>query len=292
MIKSMTGFGRGESRGEGKEFLVEIKTVNHRYSDIFIKMPRQISYLEDKVRAAISKELSRGKIDVFISFEDYGEDSKVVLIDEPLSKAYIGAVELLKDKYALKDDISVSLIAKFPDVLKVEKAEQDENVLWQLLKSALDNAVASLVSMREIEGEGLKKDLLEKTVNIERILKEIAARAPEVVKEYRQKLEGRIKELLEQQTIDENRLAMEVAIFADRCSIDEEVLRMSSHINQLREALELDMPVGRKLDFLVQEMNREINTIGSKANDLFITKNVVEVKSEVEKIREQIQNIE
>lgn len=292
MIRSMTGFGRGESRGDGKDFSVEIKTVNHRYSDIFIKMPRQISYLEDKIRSTISKELSRGKIDVYVSFEDYSEDSKSVLIDEPLARAYIKAVELLKNEYSLKDDISVSLIAKFPDVLKVEKVEQDENSLWQVLKAALDNAVASLISMREMEGEGLKKDVLEKTACIEKNLNEITARAPEVVKEYRQKLESRIKELLEQQTIDENRLAMEVAIFADRCSIDEEILRLGSHIKQLREALELDIPVGRKLDFLIQEMNREINTIGSKANDLTITRYVVDVKSEIEKIREQIQNIE
>ncbi len=292
MIKSMTGFGRGESRGDGKEFQVEIKTVNHRYSDLFIKMPRQISYLEEKVRSTISKELSRGKIDVFISFEDYSEDSKVVLIDEALSKAYISSVEILKNKYGLKDDISVSLIARFPDVLKVEKAEQDENALWQLLKIAVDNAIASLISMRKIEGEGLKKDILEKILYIEKILKDITDRAPEVVKEYKQKLENRIKELIEQQTIDENRIAMEVAIFADRCSIDEEILRMGSHLSQLREALELEIPVGRKLDFLIQEMNREINTIGSKANDLSITKNVVDIKSEIEKIREQVQNIE
>ncbi|MDP4179847.1 MAG: YicC/YloC family endoribonuclease [Bacillota bacterium] len=292
MIKSMTGFGRGEHQDDGKLFLVEIKTVNHRYSDAFIKMPRQLSYLEEKVRSEVSKVLSRGKIDVFISFEDYTDNSKSVVIDEPLAKAYINALGLLKEKYNLKDDISTSLIAKFPDVLKVEKVEQDEEAIWNLLRIALINALESLVTMRQIEGESLKNDLLEKLKYIEKVLSDIELRAPEIVKEYKQKLETRIKELLDQQTIDENRIATEVAIFADRCSIDEEIQRLGSHIKQMRETMELDATVGRKLDFLVQEMNREINTIGSKANDLNITKNVVDLKSELEKIREQIQNIE
>lgn len=292
MIRSMTGFGRGESKEEGRMFLVEIKTVNHRYSDIFIKMPRQISFLEDKIRDVVGKSLSRGKIDVFVTYEEYGDDSKSVVIDEPLATAYVKAVESLRDKYSLKDDISVSLISRFPDILKVEKVEVDEGKTWELLKVALDNALQSLIVMRGIEGEGLKNNILERTAYIADILKEITVRAPEVVKEYKQKLENRIKELLEQQTIDENRLAVEVAYFADRCSIDEEIIRLGSHISQMRDTLDLQQPVGRKLDFLIQEMNREINTIGSKANDLVITKNVVELKSELEKLREQIQNLE
>lgn len=292
MITSMTGYGRGKCSCEGKDFVVEIKTVNHRYSDVYIKMPRQISFLEDKVREEVSKAVSRGKADVYISFDDYGEDAKNVLIDEGLVKTYINAVELLKTKYNLKDDISVSLIAKFPDVLKVEKAQQDENKIWELLKEALNGAIDSLISMRRIEGEGLKRSLLERGAYIETVLKEISMRAPEVVKEYKSKLESRIKELLDQQVVDENRLSMEVAIFADRCSIDEEIVRLGSHLAQFRQILDMDGPVGRKLDFLLQEMNREINTIGSKANDLTITRFVVDVKSELEKIREQIQNIE
>lgn len=292
MIRSMTGFGRGESQEEGRQFLVEIKTVNHRYSDIFIKIPRQISFLEDKVREVISRGLSRGKIDVYISYEEYGDDSKSVLLDEPLTKAYIKAIETLRDTYNLKDDISVSLVAKFPDILKVEKTEVDEEKIWSLLKIALDSALNALVRMREIEGEGLKNSILEKADYMENILKDISLRAPHVVEEYKQKLENRIKELLDQQTIDESRIATEVAFFADRCSIDEEIVRLGSHIAQIRETLKLDQSIGRKLDFLIQEMNREINTIGSKANDLAITRNVVEVKSELEKVREQIQNIE
>lgn len=292
MIKSMTGFGRGEISKNGKEFTVEIKTVNHRYSDVFIKMPRQISFLEDKVRELVGKTISRGKIDVFVTYYNYSEDSKHVSFDEPLSKAYITAVETLRDKYGLADDITVSLISKFPDVLKVEQAEEDEELLWLLLREATGKALDALIRMREVEGEGLKNVLLERADYVEGIIGEIGKRAPEVPKDYKLKLTARIKDLLDQQVVDENRIATEVAIFADRCSIDEELVRLASHISQMREAFTLSIPIGRKLDFLVQEMNREINTIGSKANDLTITKNVVEIKSEIEKIREQIQNIE
>lgn len=292
MIKSMTGFGRGKSQGDGMEFLVEIKTVNHRYSDVYIKLPRQIAFLEDKIRETVGKNISRGKADVYISYDDFSEDSKNVLIDEALAKTYIKGVEFLKDKYNLKDDISVSLIAKFPDVIKVEKNEKDEKRIWNILNEALGNALEALLSMRSAEGEGLKKDLLERSSFIESVVKEIGIRSPEVVKEYKSRLENRIKELMDQQVVDENRLATEVAIFADRCNIDEEIVRLSSHVNQLRETLKMKEPVGRKLDFLIQEMNREINTIGSKANDLNITNSVVDVKCELEKIREQVQNIE
>jgi len=292
MIRSMTGFGRGEYLQDGREFTVEIKTVNHRYSDIFIKMPRQISSLEDRVRAMISKVVSRGKIDVYITYDNSASDARAVKCDEALARAYISAVTALRDKFDLKDDITVSLISKYPDVLKVEQPEEDMEALWEVLKVAVENALASLIEMRQNEGEELKKALLQRIGYIEELIVQIARRAPEVPKEYKQKLEARIKELTEQQTIDENRLMTEVAIFADRCSIDEELVRFSSHMSQMREILGLDQPVGRKLDFLVQEMNREVNTIGSKANDLEITKAVLEIKSEIEKIREQIQNIE
>lgn len=293
MVRSMTGFGRGTYSENGKEFTVEIKSVNHRYIDFYIKLPRQIAFLEDRVREVVSKSLFRGKVDIFISFEDRSDDSRSVTLDEALANAYIQAVEKLKDKYSLKDDISVSLVSRFPDVLKIEKNEDDEEQLWNVLNKALNLAVASLVQMREKEGNELRTSLLQKADYIEEIISQIANRSPEVVIEYKQKLENRIKDLLNQQTIDENRLAMEVAIFADRCSIDEELVRLGSHLTQLREILSIkNQPVGRKLDFLVQEINREINTIGSKSNDIFITKNVLELKSETEKIREQIQNIE
>ncbi|MGE5614436.1 MAG: YicC/YloC family endoribonuclease [Bacillota bacterium] len=292
MIKSMTGYGRGEISQDGREFLVEIKSVNHRYSDIFIKMPRQVGFLEDRVRELVGRTVSRGKIDVFVTYYNYSSDARHVTFDEALAKTYISAVESLRDRYGLKDDITVSLISKYPEVLRVEQDEEDEEYLWSLLKVATEDALASLIRMREIEGEGLKNALLERVDYIDEVIVKLAERAPEVPLEYKAKLMSRISELLGQQPVDESRVAMEVAIFADKCSIDEELVRLKSHVCQVREILQMDMPVGRKLDFLVQEMNREINTIGSKANDLVITRYVVDIKSEIEKIREQVQNIE
>lgn len=293
MVRSMTGFGRGTCNENGKEFTVEIKSVNHRYIDFYIKLPRQIAYLEERVREVVAKSIFRGKVDIFISFEDRSDDSKSVMLDEALAGAYIQAVEKIKDKYGLKDDLSVSLVSRFPDVLRIEKTEDDEEQLWNILNKALEAAVASLIQMREKEGNELRSSLLQKAEYMEDIISQITNRSPEVVIEYKQKLENRIKELLNQQTIDENRIAMEVAIFADRCGIDEELVRLGSHLTQLRDILNIKkQPVGRKLDFLVQEINREINTIGSKSNDIIITKNVLELKSETEKIREQIQNME
>ncbi len=293
MVRSMTGFGRGTFSDNGKEFTVEIKTVNHRYIDFYIKLPRQIGYLEERVREVASQSLFRGKVDIFISFEDRSDNSRSVTLDEPLASAYIQAVEKLKKKYSLKDDLSVSLISRFPDVLRIEKNEDDEEHLWSVLKNALDLAIASLLQMREKEGNELRNSLLQKADYMETIISDISHRSPQVVTEYKQKLEYRIKELLNQQTVDENRIAMEVAIFADRCGIDEELVRLGSHLTQLRDILNIKkQPIGRKLDFLVQEINREINTIGSKSNDIIITKNVLELKSEAEKIREQIQNME
>jgi uncharacterized protein (TIGR00255 family) len=292
MIKSMTGYGRGVSQEGDKEFQVEIKTLNHRYIDIFIKMPRQISFLEDRVREMVVKSLSRGKIDVYITYKDAEETAKLVSVDKSIAGSYINAVKKLRDEFFLKDDISVSLISQFPDVFHIENVEEDEDAIWSVLQIAVQNALDSLIEMREIEGESLKSELDKKAAGLESIIDEISFRSPEVVKEYKVKLENRINELLEQQTIDEARIATEVAIFADKCSIDEEIARLRSHILQLVETLGLKEPVGRKLDFIIQEMNREINTIGSKANDLEITKKVVEVKSEIEKMREQAQNIE
>ena len=293
MVRSMTGFGRGTFSDSGKEFTVEIKSVNHRYIDFYIKLPRQIAFLEERVREIVSKSIYRGKVDIFISFEDRSEDSKSVTLDEALADAYIQAIDKLKVKYNLADDISVSLVSRLPDVLRIEKNEDDEEQLWKVLYNALETAISSLIQMREKEGNELRESLLQKADNMQEIIKHISERSPEVVSEYKLKLENRIKDLLNQQTIDENRIAMEVAIFADRCSIDEELVRLGSHLSQLRDILSIQQqPVGRKLDFLVQEINREINTIGSKSNDIIITKNVLELKSETEKIREQIQNIE
>lgn len=292
MVRSMTGFGRGSIQEENKSCSVEIKTVNHRYSDISIKMPKQISFLEEKVRETVSRSLSRGKADIYITYEDYSVNRKNALINEALAKEYIQAAEVLRDKFGIKDDITVSFVAKFPDVIKMQDAEEDEDEIWYLLKAALDIAVENLVKMREDEGKKLERDLLLRGEYIDVRLKQIEYRAPEVVKEYKIKLGNRIKELMEQKLPDENRISMEVALFADRCSIDEEIVRLKSHIEQIRETVKLHEPIGRKLDFLVQEMLRETNTIGSKANDLAIIKEILEIKCEIEKMREQIQNIE
>lgn len=292
MIKSMTGFGRAQAEKDGYAITVEIKTVNHRYNDIFIRMPRHMTFMEERVRNEILRRIARGKIDAYITFEETKDAPKTVSCDFELIKAYMEAFDVLKNQYGVKDDIGLSLFAKIPDVFTVKKQETDENVLWSILKPVLDEALNCVVLMREKEGKELKLDLLQKCNYIENMIEEISKRAPCVVTDYKNRLEARIKELVQQQNIDEYRIATEVAIFADRCSIDEEIVRLKSHIEQVRHTLEMCQPVGRKLDFLIQEMNREINTIGSKANDIFITRIVVDLKSEIEKLREQVQNIE
>ncbi len=292
MIKSMTGFGRSVNTENGRNILVEIKTVNHRYSDIYIKLPKSLTYLEDKIKSKVSGCISRGKTDIFISYEDTGESGRNVITDVNLAKAYTDALITLKDMLGLKDDLTVSMISSLPDVLQVEKNEEDEDAIWGYLERSVTEALEGLTAMRSSEGIKLKESLLERIKYFETLMYSVSLRAPDVVKEYKTKLEVRISELLDQKIIDENRLATEVALFADRCSIDEELVRLGSHLSQLRGALDSNEAVGRKLDFLIQEMNREVNTIGSKANDLAITQNVVEMKSELEKIREQIQNIE
>ncbi len=292
MIRSMTGFGRGKAYIDSKEFLVELKTVNHRYLDVSIKMLKQLSFIEDKVRGIISKNISRGKLDIYISFNDYTESAKNISVDIPLVKAYNEAINTICDCLGTGNDVRTSTILELPDVLKVEKKEYTEDEIWYILEPTLKNAISSLISMREIEGVELKASLLEKLVYVEKLLEEIKELATSVISDYRIKLQNRIKEIFDQLVVDENRLELEVALLADRCSIDEEIVRLASHINQFRGTIEIDQPIGRKLDFLVQEMNREINTIGSKANNLLITRNVVELKSELEKIREQVQNIE
>lgn len=292
MIRSMTGYGRGEAQEKGILCAVEMRTLNHRYSDISIRMPKQISFLEDRVRKAVNNSLFRGKIEISITYENFGEEYKGAVLDEGLAKAYIKAMKQLSDKFGIEDDITVSLISRLPDVIKLTEAEEIEEEVWPILKEALDVAVNSIINMREKEGKKLKIDLLSRGGVILENLEEIKRRAPQVVKEYKVKLENKINELTDQIIVDENRISMEVALFADRCSIDEEVVRLESHVSQMKDTLYLQEPVGRKLDFLVQEMIREVNTIGSKGNDLLIIKEVLEIKSEIEKLREQIQNIE
>ncbi len=292
MIKSMTGYGRGEVEEFGRNFTVEIKSVNHRYSDISIKLPRQISYLEDKIKKQIMQHISRGKIDVYIMQNKFNAEDISVTVDDSLAMSYLKALYELRDKFNLKDDITVSTVSRVPDLLTVSKADEDSDEIWGTLSKAIDMALNEFIEMREREGRKLAEDIEGRVQYIKAVVKNIEDRSPYVVEEYRSKLEERINEILKDVCIDENRLATEIAIFADKSNITEEIVRLYSHLDQTAIILKADEPSGRKLDFLVQEMNREINTIGSKASDLSITKNVVEVKGEIEKIREQIQNIE
>lgn len=291
MLRSMTGFGHCEYMEKDISFSIEIKTVNHRYSDVFLRMPKQISSFEDRVRNLISKRIQRGKIDIYITYDNKSADALEVLLDEKLAKAYADALKKIAENLGLRDDISVSSLARFPDILRLEKKDSDEAV-GQVLEKAVTKALDVLLEMREKEGARLKESLLELLNEIEVYVKRVSLRAPLVVKEYKEKMEARISELVELHHLDPIRLATEVALFADKCSVDEELVRLGSHVIQMREMLEAGSPVGKKADFLIQEMNREVNTIGSKASDLEITRCVVELKSEIEKLREQIQNIE
>jgi len=286
----MTGFGCYEYSEDDITFTIEIKTVNHRYFDLFLRMPKQIQAFEDRVRSIVSNKIQRGKVDVYITCDNKAEDAIDVVLDERLARAYSDALKAMADHLGIKDDISVSTLARFPDILKVEKKEDDERI-GNILEKAVDQAVSSLVEMREKEGEKLKGSMVLNLQNVRAYLDKVRERAPLVVREYKEKLEARIEELAGMK-VDPARLAMEVALFADKCSIDEEIVRLESHIDQMNDLLEKGSPVGKKLDFLIQEMNREVNTIGAKASDLDITRCVVELKSEIEKLREQVQNIE
>ncbi len=290
MIRSMTGFGYHEYSENGITFTIEIKTVNHRYFDIFLRIPKQISSFEDRVRSIISGRIQRGKVDVYITCENKSEEAVRVVLDEGLAKAYRNALKALAGQLGLEDDVSVSALARFPDILKVEN-KQDDDRMGGILEKAVEMAVSSLIEMREKEGQKLKESMVQILKTVRSYLDKIRERAPLVVKEYKEKLEARIEELAGTR-IDPARLAMEAAFFADRCSIDEEIVRLDSHIDQMHDMLDQGSPVGKKLDFLIQEMNREVNTIGSKAGDLDITRCVVELKNEIEKLREQVQNIE
>lgn len=292
MIRSMTGYGRGEFTADNRKFTVEIKTVNHRYNDITIKLPRALNGLEDAIRKEVMQKISRGKTDVYISFESYSANDVCVTINHALANAYVEKLKELEDRYQLSSTDSLSLVAKFPDVITVEKEKQEDDVIWNALLPALKEALEKLIAMRSAEGNVLANNILEKTKLIEELTAKIKERSPAVVLEYHEKLKKRLKELLDGVTVDEQCLATEIAILADKACIDEEITRLESHILQLKDILHNGGMVGRKLDFLIQEMNREANTIASKSNDLIVTKLGIELKSEIEKIREQVQNME
>ena len=289
----MTGFGRGEHSDELYNLKIEIKAVNHRYNDITVKMPRHISYLEEKVKKIIKEEINRGKIDCYINLEYINQSSTEIKVDIELAKSYKLALEELSNELNLKDDIKLNNILNISDIIKTERKELDEDTIWNSLKEALDIALRDIMTMKTAEGESLKEDMTMRLKFIEKIILNIEKRSPVVVEEYRDKLHERIKSLLDKDVnIDEDRIAYEVVFFADKSNIDEEIVRLKSHISQFVNILEESDAIGRKLDFLIQEMNREINTIGSKANDMMISQDVVEVKAEIEKIREQVQNVE
>lgn len=291
MIRSMTGFGRSKYEIDGREYIVDIKSVNHKYNDISIKMPRVISYLEDKVRKEILSNVSRGKIDVFISMEDFSEKGKEIKLNKEIAKAYIKELRELATETDIDCKINVIDISRFPDVLCI-KDEENEELIWSELKHCLDEAINNFISMRETEGNKMKEDIKSRLNIINGKIYEISSFSSGLIEEYIIKLNTRVKELMNTDIVDENRLAQEIVIFSDKSSIEEELTRLNSHMSQFIDLLEKDSPVGKKFDFIVQEMNREINTIGSKANCLEITNRVIDIKTELENVREQIQNIE
>ncbi len=292
MIKSMTGFGRYEVTENNRKFTVEIKSVNHRYLDVNIKMPKKLNYFEAAIRAELKNYIQRGKVDLFITFEDMGENPVCVKYNRDVAAEYLKYLNQMAEEFGLDNDIRVSTLSRYPEVLDMEEQSLDEEELWKELKKAIDGACEGFVETRIKEGENLKRDLVEKCDGMLKLVEFISLRSPGIIAEYKQKLEDKVKELLSDAQVDENRLLMEVTIFADKVCVDEELVRLRSHIESTKNTLNEGGSVGRKLDFIAQEMNREANTILSKANDLEISNCAISLKTEIEKVREQIQNIE
>ena len=292
MVKSMTGYGRARETLNKRDITVEVRSVNNRYLDCAVKMPRAYIFAEDAIKARVQKAVSRGKVDVFVTIDTSAADVTVVAVNEPLARGYYEALMQLKTTFSMDGDVSPVALAKFPDVLTVTKADEDVETVSADICQVLDKALAAYNEMRAVEGRKLAEDIGGRVNTIEAVVGEVEERSPQTVAAYRERLEGKMREVLQSTTIDEGRILTEAAIFADKIAVDEETVRLRSHITQLRDMLCSEQPIGRKLDFLIQEVNRECNTIGSKCNDLTITQNVVNMKAEVEKIREQVQNIE
>lgn len=292
MVTSMTGYGRGEATGEGKVITIEMKSVNHRYLETMVRLPRTYVVFEERIKNYLKDVFLRGRIDVFVNIEETGEITRKLKVDKELAMAYYESLKEIAHFLGIEHKIELMTLAQLPEIITIEQPEEDVELLWPVFLEALEMAAKEMQNMRLEEGKKLVADLLERKQYIAVVMEEIKQSSDLVVKEYQERLETRIKELLNSPPVDEMRLAMEVAILADRSNITEEIVRMSSHLDQLKLFLTGEGPVGRKLDFLVQEMNREINTIGSKSNDLAISQRVVTVKSEIEKIREQVQNLE
>ena len=292
MIKSMTGYGKSEQTIDSLNVTVEIKSVNHRYFEFSARVPREYGFLEEKLKKYCNSLITRGKVECYVSVEDLEEREMEVNVNETLAAGYVKALKELSERFGLKDDISAVTLSRYPDDITLHKASEDEERIWNAVKTVAETAVSKFIEMRETEGSKLRGDILSRADYIIECVEFIEGRSPETVREYNEKLKQRMKELLGDAAVDEQRLLNEAAIYADKIAVDEETVRLRSHISQLREFMNSSEAIGRKLDFLVQEINREANTIGSKAQDVDIAKKVIAIKAEVEKIREQVQNIE
>lgn len=292
MIRSMTGFGRDHRIIDGREYLVEIRSVNSRYYEFNAKLPRQYMFLEEKLKSLVKSKMSRGKVEVSLSIYNIGSIETAVSVNDAVVENYINVLRATGEKFGLKDDLTMSTVFRMTDAFTIVRAETDEEKIWAAVKETAEAALDKFVAMREAEGAKMRDDVLEKLANIEKMTLQVCEYAPETVTAYREKLYAKMQEILENKQIDEQRILMEAGIYAEKIAVDEETVRLKSHFVQFRDMMNSDEPIGRKLDFLVQEMNREVNTTGSKAQDLRITRLVVDMKSEIEKIREQIQNIE
>lgn len=292
MIKSMTGFGRCEFTDEKRKFTVELKSVNHRYLDVNIKMPKKLNFFESSIRALLKEYIERGKVDVYITYEDYTEDNYALKYNSALAAQYLDYLNRMVEEFSLENDIRVSNLSRYPDVLVMEEQDVDEKELWDGLERALRGACEQFVASRIKEGESLKVDLIDKLDHMISYVDFIEKRSPQIMEEYRKRLEDKIKEILGDRQMDDGRIATEVTIYADKVCVDEETVRLRSHINTTKDTLLEGGSIGRKLDFIAQEMNREANTILSKANNIEISDTGINLKTSIEKVREQIQNIE
>lgn len=292
IVRSMTGFGRAEAENEGRRYTVEIRSVNHRFLDVSIKMPKVLSKFESSVRNVMKEYLERGKVDVFISFYNTASETECVRYNKGIASEYLKYLRQMSDEFGLDDDVRISLLSRFPDVFTTEEAELDEDRIWSEFEPVLRKALEEIRTSREREGENLKIDLLAKLKDMEKEVSVIEKRGPEIIENYRAKLTEKVKEMLQDSTIDEARIVTEVTIFADKVCVDEEITRLRSHIGAMTKELEKGGAIGRKLDFIAQEMNREANTTLSKANDLITSDTAIEIKTGIEKVREQIQNLE
>ena len=292
MIRSMTGFGRCEIQSGEKKFTVEMKGVNHRYLDVNIRMPKKLYFFETAIRSYLKKYIQRGKVDIFVTYEDLSEGQMSLKYNEALASEYLDYFRQMEEKFGLENDVRISALSRYPEVFTMEEQDVDEEEMWSGLREALDGACVQFVSARETEGEKLREDLIGKLDDMKAVVEKIEERSPQILSEYREKLEEKVKELLADTQIDESRIAAEVVLFADKICTDEEIVRLKSHIDHMKSTLQAGEGIGRKLDFIAQEMNREANTILSKANDLTVSNYGIDLKTEIEKVREQIQNIE